>query len=502
MTDAVSEEEKLTVLISHLFDWLENTQPDLFLYKNISLRSAMERYFYFDASSNPLNLSPLLKVTKQWRTHSEHDEFNLIYDRYFKQANQEKFIPSLIRKGKLWMKVSNDFMFALKAKMNKPIRKNHDESSKYKLGFFVISERFIDFFSAIDNCFKNEIKLYFSNSQLSTHRENFSNNNRFFLSPVAFDISLKDLALSVKHDLFPIYFRVCFFYRQISAMLAHWNPDVLLFAEGTSHYDELACISAKKLGIKTVRIQSGRAGLLHSGYRQMNFDHMFCWGKGFVERYKSVSPAPIYHITGSSEMDHTATKVTRNGKSNPFVVGIVTQPVSTKISNEDYKLLVDLVTELILKEIDLKIVIRLHPIDKSTLLLELAEKYPEKVFLMNGPEYSLTQLFSATDCIVSFFSTVISESIAAGVIPVLLQFRPEQSVFPFPEKFGAAVTVNTIEQCRHSLNNLRDNPSAYKNVRKNMNNFSREFFYQADGKALSRQCLLIQQLIERDRLTD
>jgi hypothetical protein len=235
----------------------------------------------------------------------------------------------------------------------------------------------------------------------------------------------------------------------------------------------------------------------------MTFDHMLCWGKGFAERYKSVSPSPLYHITGTSIMDYIASNERRKVQPNEaFVVGVVTQPVSTKISNEDYQLLVELVTDLILKEIHLKVVIRLHPIDNSTLLLRLAEKYPEKVVLMNGPDYSLAQLFNTTDCIVSFFSTVISESIAAGVIPVLLQFRPEQSVFPFPEKFGAAVTVKSIEQCRLTLNNLRDNPSDYEHVRQNMRRFTREFFYKVDGEALNRQCLLIQQLIERDKLTD
>jgi glycosyltransferase involved in cell wall biosynthesis len=301
------------------------------------------------------------------------------------------------------------------------------------------------------------------------------------------------LKINLRHPLFPHLYRQIFFYNHIYGALSKQSPSILIFAEGTSHYDYLSASAAKALSIPTVRIQSGRAGILHSGYRNMNFDSMLCWSEDFVERYRQVSPLPEYKVVGSPTIDEFI-QLKQTAKSDPQTVLFITQPVSQYISEADYQLLLNVARELLMTSAECSLIVRHHPVDKHEGFDKLIDMFPGRVKKMNSPDYSLARTLAESDCAAGFFSTAISEAAACGVIPIIVQTRKSQSVYPFPEKHNAAIVTSDADEATQELLNVLEKPQEYDAMKLAMKQFSSRFFGPADGKAMQRTVFELKRL--------
>jgi len=485
--------EELTLLITLLFDWIEESQQANLYYGNIYLRGAMERYFYFDAMVHPERLLPVLDVCKEWRYQNNSSEHIAIYDRYYSLANQRSSCKKIYDEVFSWLRIMSDYYFHFKSRC-RPRAKNMEGRGKRKIGFFTISQRFIHFFQDIEQRFDLEENVYFSSAANSTSIAKDMARNSIFAVDESFKLMFSEFFISPSHKLFPVYFRLCFFYQRISATLHYWKPDVLLFAEGTSHYDELAALSASQLNIPTVRLQSGRAATLHSGYRNMPFDTMLCWGDAFIDRYRSVSPKAMHIACGSPLMDEVANSEPTNNHNSKNLI-IFTQPVAMEIiSEQDYLILVQLVEYLIKHTNKINILIRMHPIDKNTAFYELARANEQRIKIVNSPEFSLANIMNMGECAIAFASTTLSEAAACGVIPIILKTSNQHSYFPYPENHGAAIVVESLDTAIERIVEVMTNPDKFVEMRRNMQQFSYQFFGPSDGGSVNRVVKLVRDI--------
>lgn len=461
----------LTKLIESLLEWQEKKHNDIFKYDQMDFRGAFARYYYFKSVNDLSKLLPLVKASKGWEFNNKNKSLLDLY----KQIKLTSGWRSYAKKNAYYLisliKVSHIKIASLKSK--KPHAKMQ---SKKAIGFFAFNARFVFFFEELINRFEGYQAFIFSHNINTIRKDVFKVDalpQKLSISSV--DCSGSCIPISIFHPLFSAYINLLYFYLGMKSSLNDSQVSALVFAEGTSHYDQLASQAAKSLKIATIRVQSGRGGILHSGYRNMLFNKMLCWGKGFVEHYQKHSPIPVYEVTGSPLVNELA-KFKSDDEEEDSFVGIFTQPINQHITKENYQTLVSLCAELIQQMPTLKVIVRKHPADQLLLFEKLTKKNPKQIKLMSSPDYSLVHVMSKIQCAVSFFSTSLSEAAACGVIPVVFKLDGQPSVFPYPEQYGAAFTVHNISNACTTIYNVMHKPETVKEVRKNMRTFAKLYF--------------------------
>ena len=477
--EALSQEEKLTLLLTHIFDWIEAENGHLLYFDGVNLRGAIERYYYFEGMVRPRTLRALLEYCKPWRVTNKDSIVTTIYDSYVEVFEKASFYRKVTDTLISWFRIGIDYCRYYKGKIcgDKLAR-----DGRLRVGFFVISSRFVNFFQAFDRKLDFEQKLYFSPS---LYKSLAGSCTPVFAADHGFPNTFSKIPVKLNHKLFPVIFRLCFYFARIKNALAYSSPDVLVFAEGTSHYDELASLAALELEIPTIRLQSGRAALLHTGYRNMKFNAMLNWGDGFSKRYGSVSPSAKQIVCGCPLLDDVIEQIDID-KSQKNVI-IFTQPVVEGVLlKSDYLKLVQLAERLLNLDEDINLLVRMHPADTRKDFFDIVSNSGGRVQFLNAPEYTLSEVMSRGICAVSFSSTTLSESAASGVIPILIKLEYQEKMFPFPEDYGAVVVVDSVAAATGVIEKITTYPEEWVQIRESMKEFGENFFGPRDRMALSR----------------
>ncbi len=481
----MSREEKLTILIEVLFDWIEKENPALLHYGTINFRGALERFFYFDAVNRPEGLRPLLKAASAWRVNAEDEGLFSFYDACFTLMGSRGFLSSFIYHLRMIMHLIRLRLAAISSCLCPSLWEKKTNVELAPVAFFALCDRFVYFFKEVVKGLAPNECIFLSTNGL-VKEEVASGIGAKLIRPSCTAVRWSDVNIGIHHPLFFPYLRVLRVYEMNHAMLAKHKPSVLFFAEGTSMEDETMAMAAKSLGVPTLRLQSGRAGVLHSGYRRMSFDKMLCWGAGFVERFKKYSPGPEYVITGSPVLDYAQMVEQELSGSRGHTISIFTQPVSTHISSNDYQQLVELAEKMIRQDAKINLVIRKHPTDIAQSFDALMNAYPARIKMMNTETHSLAEVLHSSIGAVGFFSTTLSEAAAYGVVPIILKLKEQHSVFPYPEKHGASIVTSNINEATEWVLKIMYQPETLNDVRKSMKNFSKEYFGPQDGLAVKR----------------
>ncbi len=477
---AYSHEEVLTTLISALINWVDDEMPGALDYGDISLKQGMERYFYFSAVHQPELLKPLLSAASGWRLSTPrsfvtdlHDEILVAGGHLAWLARAKGFLKTILRICKfIWNRRS--------------VQPPADVLSR--IGLFAINARFVRFFAEYAQALGKEKILFFCTTVEAASVA--ASMGYAVATESAENIDIRKVKLPVLSALFPAYCAVLQTYLRVHGTMANYQPATMVFAEGTSMEDQVAGLAARMDRIPTVRLQSGRGGILHSGYRNMAFDKMLCWGNGFVKRYQQHTPKAEYIITGNPSLPISNERKTLNPSHVTCV--IFTQPVNKFLSTTHYEILVMLTRRLLSQHEGMRVLVRKHPVDKCESFDLLATDYPDKIVLADYRTWSLKRVMESADITVGFYSTTLSESAACGVIPFILKLEDAHSVFPFPEQHGAAIEVSDVEAALVAIESLLNDPVKQAVIRQNMARFTTEFFGPQDGKAMQRiiHCLL------------
>lgn len=478
-------DEVLADLINDIFRWLEQWDSELLLYGNVDLGGALERFFYFSTVQQPSALTPLLEAATGWRSESAPSSLTKLYDDLVVMNGR----PGVLAKVVAIVKSSLRYCRHLAQRLlpqGKCFQPSQSELSI--IGFFAINPRFVQFFKEYAEALGKERVVFFC---ATPEAANTATSMGFAVAREKTDaLENTKVKISLTHPLFAAYWMVLQSYLKLQGMIATYRPATLVFAEGTSMEDQLAGVAARHYGIPTIRLQSGRAGVLHAGYRRMAFDKMLCWGEGFARRYRQYTPEAEYVITGSPLVAASADRVAFN--AGRVTCAIFTQPINKHINETHYEALTGLATRLLARYDGMRILVRKHPVDKCLSLDALAERYPDKVTLADYRTWPLQRVMESADIAAGFYSTTLSESAACGVIPFILKLDDAHSVFPFPEQYGAAIEVPDVDAAMVWVDKLLNDPAEQTAIRQNMACFASEFFGPQDGKAIERtvNCML------------
>ena len=470
-----ASEEALSDLIFTLFDWLEQELPGIFDFRGSSMRLAMERYFYFASVNTPVHIRPLLLATEEWRERQKQNPLATVYDVWLGMSKRHSLMQSLRTKIKCAIRYLNV------SRTNEVQPESSTVVSK-KIGFFAINRRFVGFFKEYaEACSQDRVTFFCPEGTTAQSAIEYGFDVVF---PRTRGVSRDDLVISWWHPLFEAYWVSAQIYAAFYQMVSANRPAVMVFGEGTSMEDAVMAMATKAYDVPTIRLQSGRAGVLHVGYRNMPFDRMLCWGEGFVERYKRFTPQAEYVVTGSLLTDDVSDMKTID-RHHPTCC-IFTQPISKHIAREDYEELVATGKKLLNCYPKMHLLIRKHPVDQSTLMDDIVREYPDRVTMADTHTYTLKAVMQVADIGLGFYSTTLSESAACGVIPVIFKLKESHSVFPYPEECGAAIEVSSADSAIEAIGRLLGDSALERSMRSNMRNFSQKYFGPADGRAKQR----------------
>lgn len=354
-----------------------------------------------------------------------------------------------------------------------------EATSRSPVLFYVDSNRFRNFFRVFQDALGQEEACEITPREVIAATRNFTPS-----------FSLLTNGLDVLHPLFNEWRAALEWIERFRIHLSATQPQVVVFAEGTSPTEAACALAARTLGIPTVRIQNGRAGVLHCGYRNMPFDVMLCWGEGFVERYRTTSPAPRYIVTGNPFIDHAATARPADA---PPTVALFTQPVCATVSDADYGLLLELADRLLAAALDIRILVRRHPADRDARFVHRAAASHGRLQMADADTHTLDQVFSAAQCASGFFSTALSEAVARGVVPVMIRTGAQHAVFPHPEDEGAALLVHDLDSALARIDDVLRQRPPVQALYPAMQRFTARYFGPMDGQAIQRTVDAIRQ---------
>jgi hypothetical protein len=478
-------EERLTMLITAIFDALEQDDPVLFNCGDINLRTAMERFYYFNGMLRPQSLKPLLVAGRKWREQSVVCDLTDLYDDLLGKIEKAGGSQRVRQLARWFYSIGSQWLLKLSTVVSFLRVEKVTDAKTPPIAFYAFSDRFVYFFKDVIANLDDQDCIFLSGNGLVKPAVVEEVGARVCLAKSG-RLPACHWMMGVRHSLFIDFTVVLKILARNYQILRQHCPSVVVFAEGTSVEDQAIALAAKALNIPTLRLQSGRAGILHSGYRGMCFDKMLCWGRGFVERFKSCSPDPQYVITGNPVLDGFDRGASATA-DRPSCLAVFSQPVTTGgISDDDYEVLVSVVEEFIKQNNKIRVVVRKHPADKSLAFDQLIPRYPDQLCMMNIETHGLSEVLQRCSVALGFYSTTLSEAVAAGVVPVILQLHGAHSVFPYPERHAAAIVTEAPEEALSCLLKLFHTPGALDGMRGNMRDFSEEFFGPQDGMSMQR----------------
>lgn len=479
--------ERLTENIRAAVASFERRDPHCFHYNGISLRGAVERRLYEEAAVRPASLAVLCEAG------SPREDFSNWLPNRSSTTGRDRLGPlkawSRLMFYGLW-RASN--LSRDEPKSNREgsgqLDSNTPSTNRAEIVFFALRPRFVSFFRPVINRLGSDRCALLCESGYGVEQEALRNH-----FAVCEKRSARLQVQAVRRPpqaLFPLYAAAIVDLLRALGTLRRFRPRVVVFAEAASSSEEVVARAARSLGIATVRVQYGRAGVLSPGYYEMPYDKILMWGQGFVDRIKPASPDACYVVTGSPLLDtlsHQEDSQPLNEFANDCVLmTVITQPECNNISRDDYETLVLVVERVLNATSNLKVLVRLHPADRATDFRRLAAGWGGRLRVTNIEDYPLGALLAKSTLVAGLYSTVLSEAVAYGVLPVVIRLGDRHRIFPSPEEAGAAALATSADEAVTEICRLADNPAERDRYRPAMQSFAQHYFGPTDGGALER----------------
>jgi hypothetical protein len=225
------------------------------------------------------------------------------------------------------------------------------------------------------------------------------------------------------------------------------RPQKIVVVEGNSLYDEVCNVVGKKYGVPTVCLQQGWAPVIHNGFRDMNYDQFLVWGKGFQDILQPYNPHQKFEVVGSHviALSNDSLGQTLHPKAITFFV----QTVCALISQESYDAFWGLILWTAQTFKQSLIYIRDHPgaLFSESQKQQIAQ-FPN-IVLKSPEQTSLTDVLKETQLAVSIGSTTILESIASGIVPLVVSIGSMPRYSPPLE--GAGIECFSIPEAQKIL---------------------------------------------------
>ena len=260
-----------------------------------------------------------------------------------------------------------------------------------------------------------------------------------------------------------IQLKYAFFY---SALL---NLDIkkILFIEGDNYESSLISLICNKKKIKTECFQWGVlvSDVLKSGFRFMNFDRYYTYGKYYSEYFSRYNKETQFIETGFSLIEYKF----KNQRNNSIAIVLSQKNI---FINDTVKIELNKLIKLLIKN-NFNIIIRTHPLGetKNDIINEFGIKDFRNIKFHDSRKMIINETLKSVDMIVCTRSSTIAESASVGVIPIVLnndEIVWEKNIERLKNIFDQKLILGTSEHAFSLINLLNDNIELRENISKEM----------------------------------
>ena len=191
-------------------------------------------------------------------------------------------------------------------------------------------------------------------------------------------------------------------------------------------------------------------------------------------------------------MNDSADTVAQLFSASKPMVTIISQPEGANISRDDYETVVNVADRVLRLTENVNVLVRMHPVDTAEDFQDFEKRWPGRALVTNSQDYPLAAVLAASTVVVGLYSTVLSEAVAFGVLPVVIRLGPRHRIFPSPEESGAAVLATSFDEAVVAICDLVLDPEKRATYADRMADFARAYFGPMDGRAMERTVMHIE----------
>lgn len=458
----------------------ERINISVFSYRGANLKYAFERFLYFSF----LNNERLINIFKQWKLRQlpEKIELNSETERDIavilcggelqpnsvsiqQKGKAKELIKSLIRNIShlifadkiigFFIDLTNFFIFY--------------KTKKTKVIFTLVHEKFLNYLKPITDKLESEYqylsiyprvdKILLAKNLLSIKAPVLGYRLKSFLRYRKY---LSDAQLTQQYDI-------------IYDALEKLKPKTVIVIEGNAANNEIANQACKQLGINAVCIQQGWSPIIHTGFRNMSYSKMLVWGDGFAKLLAPYNPLQKFVAVGShilSPPAETKKIQTKGQKTISFFLSAPSGLLTQEIWDDYFDFMVWTAKEFPKK----KIIVSDDPVsplngDKKNILLDF-----KNLSIISPLEQKLKETLESSDITVLIMSTIVLESIAADVPPLVLNITSLPDYFPNVDADGAGIEVKDNVEAKKILKKAMIDENFLESFKPAMKDFRKKFF--------------------------
>ncbi|MEX2597038.1 MAG: hypothetical protein WEC59_08945 [Salibacteraceae bacterium] len=390
-------------------DALTNANPEVFRFNKTDLRPAIEKKLYFSHVDDNETLTRYIKTTK--------------IDLNKKSTLFSTYLRHLVRKVRLTF--SSLDQPEVYGKTSAPLA-------------ITFSRKHVQFLEGL----KYDVEFLpdgLITKQMKVSIPELKNTSRFLIT---------------------FHYDLLVFFEAMSALLKKKSPSFILLVEGNSHFDCIATLCSKSIGLKSLCIQYGWAFTVHLGFQRMMHDYFLGWGTPFNRVLSPYNECTKFINFGHAYSDtYKGNPIDRD----PLCISVLLQAPARWIGEDTFDQFIDTCVSLAQK--GFKLLVREHPSWKvsekhSALLI----KEPN-VNLINPTQVSLEYQMHKSTFSITIMSSVGFESMLFGVIPIFYQpymkidmepkLENEDFCFVFKEEMELSTHIERLISDDNALETLR-----------------------------------------------
>lgn len=264
-------------------------------------------------------------------------------------------------------------------------------------------------------------------------------------------------------------------------------PARVIVLEGCHFEQEIIAAVCKSLSIKTICIQQGWPGLVHTRFSNMGYDYFFTWGKAFSKLWEENNPHPKYIETGYL---YEVNKTTLDEKG---AIAFFFQSPSFTISNDVFHKMLDFASFCAETFPERRILIREHPEYRFMATFESKVQGHANIELVT--DTALAIVFSKAIVGVSIFSSTLVEGLAHQVIPFAFNLTSSPKYYPDLAGEELGVEVKDYEEAKQKITELLNNVNLIQKFRNNILNHRKNYFKYSDRRAVEETIKVMMRII-------
>jgi len=257
------------------------------------------------------------------------------------------------------------------------------------------------------------------------------------------------------------------------------RPRCVLVVEGNAPMDIITAEASRVLGIPCFCVQQGWSPYVHTGFRNMNYTEMFVWGQRFADLLRPYNPRQVFRVTGSHVVSTQG--ISSSQPDSISTLSFFLQSPCALLGNKAFLDFIDLIISVAQAYPHIRIILREHPSYRLSGELRLKFQAYSNIHFSFAKEEPLAEVLIVSDLVISVFSTVILESIAMNVVPLICSIGAMRHYEPAVVSAGAAIEVQSIMDARRVIHEVIADPTMLVAIRKNISKVSQEFFSSGDA---------------------